>query len=92
MAEVCLLQPLPDYCRQAMTLGLLLSFLSHLEKLGMCGDGVGMTLCFGRREALIGLWWVWEALANLVHELIVKAAAERGGSLRVFRWGEKVIL
>ena len=37
-----------------------------------------MMLCLGRREALIGWWWVQEALANLVYDLTVKAAAGRG--------------
>ena len=42
------------------------------------GPEVGATFCLGCHEALIGWWWVWEALANLVHDVIVTAAAGRG--------------
>ena len=51
---------------------------------------MGVTFWLGRHEALIGWWWVWKALTNLVYDLIVKAAAGRaegvlGGGMGIKR-------
>ena len=58
------------------------SFFGQLQKPEICKDGILVTFCLGRRRVLIGWYWMWEALANLVHDPIVKPAA--GKEERVF--------
>ena len=61
-------------------------FFALLEKSGMCEDGIGVTFCLSRCGVFIGWWWMLEALANLVHDRIVKAAAGSGKGFWVGRW------